>query len=118
MELSNFPKEIQAKAISLSEIGVSEFAWESEDVKYVIEFCQKNSVGILGGDVLEVGYEGQIRFLHTNWYLNSDQFLKFVDFVDASCKLAKEKVELYTLQYPDKLLLYSLVITKNIHPLK
>jgi hypothetical protein len=48
---SHFPHNLLNKGLSLEGMGISELAWEKEDVLRVIEFLTDNTYAILGGDV-------------------------------------------------------------------
>ena len=83
------PDSLKGKEISLSSIGLSEVAWTYEDALEFIEECKKNSIFILGGDVLSK--EGnEYRHNYDNWYLNLDQ-----GTIEDSIKKAEEYITNY-----------------------
>ena len=68
----DFPEKLIGSAYSLSELGLSNFAWKHEDAIKVIEHCYRKKMGILGGDVLCLR-DSIIEFTYDSWYLNRNE---------------------------------------------
>ena len=68
----DIPEQLKGKEISLSSIGLSEVAWKYEDALSLIEYCEKNKIFILGGDVL-AKEDNKYRHNYDNWYFDKDQ---------------------------------------------
>ena len=68
----DIPEQLKGKEICLSSIGLSEVAWKYEDALALIEYCEKNNIFILGGDVLAKDGD-KYHHNYDNWYLNKDQ---------------------------------------------
>lgn len=68
----DIPERLKEKEISLSSIGLSEVAWKYEDALTFIELCEKNTIFILGVDVLAKD-RNEYRHNYDNWYLDKDQ---------------------------------------------
>lgn len=109
MSNSIFPNTLIQKSKSLEGLGVSGVAWGLKDIYKVLDFCKENKIGILGGDVFKIRNDS-IELLYENWYLNKSENAEFDEFVEESYLLAVEKVNLFSRSYPQKTLLFQLVI--------
>jgi hypothetical protein len=92
-------------------LGVDEYAWTEDYVLKTIQFCQNKRLAILGGDVLEQGTNG-IRYTFDNWYIEQDSN-SWSDYVTLSCKFAVKKILYFSTRFPDKQLLFTLVVSKE-----
>lgn len=68
----NLPKELVELAVSLKHLGISEIAWNWENVIKIIEYLNKNNCVILGGDVYKLN-GSSIEVTYDSWYFNMDE---------------------------------------------
>ncbi len=61
------PSDLLDKAISLTHIGISGFAWLREDALLLIRYLENQGKFVFGGDVLTLDSDGY-RYNYDNWY--------------------------------------------------
>jgi len=65
------PEELQGKEINLKEIGINSIAWKKMDALLLLDYMEKESIVILGGDVL-VKKDGIYQHTYDNWHYEKD----------------------------------------------
>jgi len=83
------PRNLWAKAQSLSEIGVEELAWRPNDAAQVMELLRQTEIAVLGGDVY-VKPNGRFEASYENWYAERDQHEMPSTFASRSRSIASE----------------------------
>lgn len=67
IEITDIVGEMSSKAISLKELGISEYAWKFDDFIQVIDILKKNEIVVLGGDVYRLEGDSIISTCDS-WY--------------------------------------------------
>ena len=75
---NDFPQELLSLGHSLESIGISEFAWKSEDALNVINFLVSKGYAILGGDVYVCTDKG-FESIYDSWYVNKSVSERFIE---------------------------------------
>ena len=99
--LTNFqqylPPHLIENAVSLEEIGISEYAWKWYDVLKVIDILVANKILILGGDVY-LWQDGKLGPTGDNWYINRAGYVT----TDHDLHNAKNISDNYVKKYMEK----------------
>lgn len=97
--------ELVKKGISLESFGISEYAWDSDNVKMVLSELADKKISILGGDAYRV-VDNIIEMTFDSWYINDDGS---IDFYQKSNDKAMDYIAEYEKNNCGKYI-YSLVI--------
>ena len=68
------PINILGKGYYLGDIGINEYAWNSQDAKVVINLLVKEGIFILGGDVYSCKHK-KYHSTGDNWYVDISSYL-------------------------------------------
>ena len=93
MDKLNLPKELIDSAKSLKHIGISEIAWDWQNVIKAVEFLYQCNYAVLGGDV----YNSNLESTYDSWYINKDEAKSRDEFI----RQARDKAISYINQYHD-----------------
>ena len=85
------PRSILENSISLNELGIKEVAFDQEHVYDVVNWCVKNKITILGGDVYKINCS-KVESLGDSWYFEPNNLKTDCE---NSCKKATEYVKKY-----------------------
>jgi hypothetical protein len=99
---SNKIDEIFSNGISLEPLGVKNWALSQQEALWALSQCVELQIPILGGDVCEWG-SGAIRYNYDNWCCDKLPNESHIDFVSRSIKKAREYIEHYTINEPNKI---------------
>lgn len=82
-----------ARGKSLSGInpGSDEFAFSRSDAIELIDLLMKNSVAIVGGDVMKY-LDGRLEYVYANWFCSRKELESHAEYVNRSGLLALKYV--------------------------
>ena len=83
------PRNLWARAESLSGLGVDEVAWSANDAVQVLELLGATEIAVLGGHVY-VKRAGQLEPNYDNWYAERDTQETLTGFAARSWSIARE----------------------------
>lgn len=113
MLIRQIKDKILNNAISLTQLGINDLAWEKKDALRLIETLMQDEIAILGGDVYKV--EGKkITPTYDSWYCDRVPSEKPEKYNTRS----KLKALDYIKNYPEKeqKILFSLVFSEYVDP--
>lgn len=90
-----------SEGISLTTIGINEYAWEYKNIIDIISILRKRKIPILGGDVYIIK-NGKINTTFDSWYYDNisdtgyeDSYKKTIDYINIF--EAKEETYVYSI---------------------
>ena len=66
------PQHLQDKAISLSELGIVDYAWAEEDAIVILGTLREGNIAVLGGDVYKLVDGDRVESTFDSWYLDKE----------------------------------------------
>lgn len=88
------PISILEKGYYLGNIGINEYAWNSQDAKIVINLLVKGGIFILGGDVYSQKFK-EYRPTGDNWYVDKSLYLPTSDELEESKNKSIDFIQKY-----------------------
>ncbi len=106
---SILPNEILVLGISLEPEGINTLAWKYKDAINLVKYCRTHDIAILGGDVFRQIHGNRYQHTYDTWYLETDGYSAWDEYVDASCKHTFDKINTFSILGKDEGIVFSIV---------
>ncbi|PID44174.1 MAG: hypothetical protein CSB47_11585 [Proteobacteria bacterium] len=95
MTWSEDVKKILESGVSLSSVGINNWALNKDQAMLAIDEFEKHKIPVLGGDVYEM-VDGYPEANYDNWYCDRNANEELEDFVARSAGNARDYIESYS----------------------